>query len=141
MLRVPSTSGRPVALRSRLAPSALTTASGGQMPARAKCRSAGDEDLAEGAVGEGRERLRRAFQWDGGLDVDPQLTVGDPLEQCTDLLGGRGSHDRGDNDVLTADLLGRRAERGGDGAAGLRRGGSPAGAPGAGAALVAPGGG
>src|SRR4051794_28139707 len=72
---------------------------GRTVAARAMDGSAGDEDLAEGAVGEGRKCLGRTFQRDGRLDVDPKPTVGDPLEQCGQFLSGGGSHDGSQRDV------------------------------------------
>src|SRR4051812_42763007 len=81
--------------------------------------SAGDEDLAEGAVGEGGERLGRALERDGGLDVDAERARRHLVEQRGELVGGRGGHDRRDGDVLPPDLLSAGAAGGGDGAAGL----------------------
>ncbi|HEX8580830.1 MAG TPA: hypothetical protein VF640_00795, partial [Acidimicrobiales bacterium] len=82
--------------------------------------AAGDEDLAEGAVGEGGECLGRAVERDGGLDVDAEGARGDLVEQGGELVGGGGGHDRRDGDVRPRDLLGAGAAGGGDGAAGLQ---------------------
>src|SRR4051794_10339977 len=82
--------------------------------------SAGDEDLAEGAVGEGGEGLGRAVERDRGLDVDAERARGDLVEQRGELVGGRGGHDRRDGHVLPPDLLGAGAPGGGERAAGLQ---------------------
>src|SRR3954451_19621823 len=82
--------------------------------------SAGDEDLAEGAVGERGERLGRAVERDGGLDVDAERACGDLVEQRGELVGGRGGHDRRDGDVLPPDLVGAGAAGGRNGPAGLQ---------------------
>src|SRR3954451_5744392 len=81
---------------------------------------AGDEDLAEGAVGEGGERLGRALERDGGLDVDADLTLDGMVEQGGDLVGGRRGHDRGDGDVLACDFVGAGAAGRRQRAAGLQ---------------------
>src|SRR3954451_16865029 len=81
---------------------------------------AGDEDLAEGAVGEGGERLGRALERDGGLDVDADLALGGVVEQGGDLVGGRCGHDGSDGDVVASDFVGAGAAGRRQRAAGLQ---------------------
>ena len=80
--------------------------------------SAGDEDLAEGAVGEECEGLVGAVERDAGFDVDSEGACGDVGQELCELVGGGGGHDAGEGDVVAAELLGGGAERGGQGAAG-----------------------
>jgi hypothetical protein len=66
----------------------------------------GDEDLAEGAVGEQFESFVCAVQGDACLDVDVELSAGDELKEPRELVRGGGRQDPGDPDVVAAELLG-----------------------------------
>src|SRR3954452_25613115 len=72
----------------------------------------GDEDLAEGAIGKGGERLVRPLERDRHLDVDPKPARGNLVEQRRELAAGSDGHDRRNGDVGAAESLGAGAESG-----------------------------
>lgn len=83
---------------------------------------AGDEDFAEGAVGEHAEGVLRVLERHRRFDVDAELAGGDEVEQVGELVGGGVGHDRRQREVVPAEHLRGGTDSGGDGAAGPHQG-------------------